>query len=68
MDYRFKTTEELVNIYSFENGRANREDAECTKELVKKELRRRFAAFISLLDDEQTTENPEGTFNYLLGK
>lgn len=68
MDYRFKTTEELVNIYSFENGRANREDAERTKELVKKELRRRFAAFISLLDAEQTTENPEGTFNYLLGK
>lgn len=68
MDYRFKTTEELVNIYSFENGRTNREDAERTKELVKKELRRRFAAFISLLDDEQTIENPEGTFNYLLGK
>ena len=33
---------------------------------IKKELKRRFDATLRLLDDEQTMENPKGTFRYLL--
>lgn len=68
MDYRYRTTEDLVKAYAFETGRIDREDAERTKALIKKELERRFSTFINLLDDKQTEENPSGTLNYLLGK
>lgn len=68
MEYRYMTTEELINAYAFENGRINKEDKECSQKSIKKELRRRFDATLRLLDDEQTTENPKGTYNYLLGK
>ena len=67
-DYRMWTTEELIEGYAFEAGRISREDAEQTKKLIKQELRRRFKATISLLDDPQTTENPAGTLRYLLGE
>ena len=40
--------------------------AELTKSLIRKELKRRFNATLRLLDDEQTDENPMGTFRYLL--
>ncbi len=66
--YRCKSTETLVKLYADEAGRKNREDAERTKALIKKELKRRFNAFLDLLDDGQTVENPTATFNYLLGK
>ena len=65
-NYRLWTTEELIEAYSFEQNRINREDAERTKKLVKKELKRRFNATIRLLDDEQTVRNPELTYRYLL--
>ena len=68
MDYRYRTTEDLVKAYAFEADRIDREDAERTKALIKKELERRFNAFMNLLDDKQTKENPSGTLNYLLGK
>lgn len=64
--YRMKTTEELINMYAFENTRINDSDREQTQKSIKKELRARFESTIKLLDDNQTTENPKGTFNYLL--
>lgn len=68
MDIKYKTTEELINTYAFETTRLNKEDREIAHRLIRKELKRRFDAVLSLLDDEQTTENPKGTYNYLLGK
>ena len=67
-DYRLWTTEELIEAYAWEAGRINQEDRKITQRLIKKELRRRFNATIQLLDDEQTTENPQGLFRYLIGE
>lgn len=64
--YRMKTTEELINMYAFENTRINDSDREQTQKSIKRELRARFESTIKLLDDDQTTQNPKGTFNYLL--
>ena len=64
--YRTKTTEELIKMYAFENGRINESDKEMSQKSIKRELRARFEATIKLLDDEQTTQNPLGTFKYLL--
>ena len=66
--YRNRSTEKLVKLYADEADRVNREDAERTKTLIRKELRRRFNAFMELLDDDQTKANPMATFSYLLGK
>jgi len=65
-DYRLWTTEELIEAYAFEGKRLNKTDAKQTKNLIKKELRRRFNETLTLLDDEQTTENPTGTYLHLL--
>ena len=64
--YRMKTTEELISMYAFENTRINDSDREQTQKSIKRELRARFESTIKLLDDDQTTQNPKGTFNYLL--
>ena len=66
--YRTQTTENLIEAYAFEAMRINQQDREATQKLIKRELKRRFAATIKLLDDDETTENPLGTYNYLLGK
>lgn len=65
-DYRLWTTEELIEAYAFEAKRLNRQDAEVTKKLIKKELSRRFTATLNILDDWQTVENPSATYRYLL--
>ena len=67
-DYRLWTTEELIEAYAFEAGRINQQDRETTQRLIRKELKRRFGATLRLLDDEQTTENPKGTYRYLLNE
>ena len=36
--------------------------------MIRKELKRRFDATLRLLDDEQTTQNPKGTYRYLLNE
>ena len=64
--YRMKTTEELISMYAFENTRINDSDRIQTQKSIKRELRARFESTIKLLDDGQTTQNPKGTFNYLL--
>ena len=68
MNYKYKTTEELIKAYAFETTRSNKNDREFAQRKIKEELKRRFNATLSLLDDEQTTENPTGTYKYLLGK
>ena len=65
-DYRLWTTEELIEAYAWEAGRINQEDRRRTQRLNKQELKRRFDATLRLLDDEQTTQNPKGTYRYLL--
>lgn len=67
-DYRLWTTQELIEAYAFESTRINQLDKEVSQKAIKKELKRRFNATILLLDDSQTTYNPEGTFKYLLGE
>lgn len=67
-DYRLWTTEELIEAYADEAGRINQKDREITQRLIRKELKRRFDATLRLLDDEQTTQNPHGTFRYLLNE
>ena len=65
-NYRLWTTEELIEAYAWEAGRINQEDRRQTQRLIKQELKRRFDATLRLLDDEQTTQNPKGTYRYLL--
>ena len=65
-DYRLWTTEELIEAYAWEAGRINQEDRKRTQRLIKQELKRRFDATLRLLDDAQTTQNPKGTYRYLL--
>ena len=67
-DYRLWTTEELIEAYAWEAKRINQEDRQRTQRLIKQELKRRFDATLRLLDDEQTTENPKGTYRYLLNE
>ena len=65
-DYRLWTTQELIEAYAFEAGRINHRDRETAQRLIRKELKRRFDATLRLLDDPQTSENPKGTYRYLL--
>ena len=67
-DYRLWTTEELIEAYAWEAKRISKEDREIAQRLIKKELKRRFNATLRLLDDEQTTQNPKGTYRYLLNE
>jgi hypothetical protein len=67
-DYRLWTTEELIEAYAFEAARRDQRNREITQREIKKELKRRFDATLRLLDDEQTVENPKGTFRFLLNE
>ena len=67
-DYRLWTTEELIEAYAWEAKRISKEDREIAQRLIKKEMKRRFNATLRLLDDEQTTQNPKGTYRYLLNE
>ena len=67
-DYRLWTTEELIEAYAFEAGRRDQRNREITQREIKKELKHRFDAALRLLDDEQTVENPKGTFRFLLNE
>ena len=67
-DYRLWTTEELIEAYAWEAKRINQKDREIAQRSIKRELKRRFDAPLRLLDDEQTTKNPKGTYRYLLNE
>ena len=65
-NYRLYTTEELIETYAFESSRICKMDRENAQKAIRKELKRRFNATLTLLDDEQTINNPTGTYRYLL--
>lgn len=65
-NYRLCTTEELIEAYALESSRINLQDKEIAQNAIRKELKRRFSATLRLLDDEQTINNPTGTYRYLL--
>lgn len=67
-NYRLWTTEELIEAYAFETKRINQKDREIAQRGIKLELKHRFDATLRLLDDEQTTDNPKGTYKYLLNE
>ena len=67
-DYRLWTTEELIEAYAWEAKRINQKDREIAQRSIKRELKRRFDATLRLLDDEQTTKNPKGTYRYLMNE
>ena len=67
-DYRLWTTEELIEAYAWEATRINQEERQIAQRLIRKELKRRFDATLRLLDDPETTENPKGTYRYLLNE
>lgn len=63
---REKTTEQLVELYAFEQGRINEDDKRQTQRDIRLELIRRFNTMMKLLDDNQTTANPKGTYRRLI--
>ena len=67
-NYRLLTTEKLIEAYAWETNRINQKDRRQTQRLIKQELKRRFDTTLRLLDDEQTTDNPKGTYRYLLNE
>ena len=69
-EYRYRTTKDLLETYAWLNQRcvADKTDIEKAKQLIKKELDRRFKAVFEFLDDGQNDENPNGTLRYLLGE
>lgn len=64
--YSAWTTSELIEAYAFEATRISQDDRRTAQKLIRNELKRRFESTLRLLDDEQTTENWEGTYRYLL--
>lgn len=66
MNYYTATTKQLVEAYAFEAGRINEHDRKETQNLIRDELERRWETFINMLDDEQTAENPNGTYRILI--
>ncbi len=51
MAYRTKSLKELLEIYTFENGRGCKEDAEDTKRLVVNEVYARIKSTFDLLEN-----------------
>ena len=54
MAYRDRSTGALFELYGWEQGRINREDAAQTQRLLRAELYRRFHRALECLDDAQT--------------
>ncbi len=46
-------TKELVSLYKFEQKRLDREDAETTQKIIRKELTRRFVRAMEMLDEDE---------------
>ena len=57
MSYRTKSLKELLETYSFENDRINKEDAETTKAYIVNEIYARIKATFDLLDDDADVES-----------
>ena len=57
MNYRTKSLKELLETYSFENHRTNKEDAETTKAYIVNEIYARIKVALDLLDDYADVES-----------
>ena len=57
MNYRTKNLKELLETYSFENTRINKEDAETTKAYVVNEIYARIKNAFDWLDDDADVES-----------
>lgn len=57
INYRTKSLKELLETYSFENERINKEDAETTKAYIVNEIYARIKATLDLLDDNADIES-----------
>lgn len=57
MNYRTKSLKELLETYSFENHRINKEDAETTKAYIVNEIYARIKVTLDLLDDYADVES-----------
>lgn len=67
--YRKKTTKQLVEAYAAEAKKEQSQHDRKTKQnMIISELDRRIEEFINSLDDEETMENPEGTYRILSGE
>lgn len=66
MNYYTASTKQLVEAYAFEAHRINEHDRKTTQNFIRNELERRWEIFINSLDDEQTAENPNGTYQILV--
>ena len=55
--YRTKSLKELLEAYSFENGRINKEDAETTKTYIVNEVYARIKDTFDWLDDDADVES-----------
>lgn len=57
INYRTKSLKELLETYSFENGRINKEDAEATKTYIVNEIYARIKDTFDWLDDDADVES-----------
>ena len=57
ISYRTKSLKELLETYSFENGRINKEDAETTKAYIVNEVYARIKDTFDWLDDDADVES-----------
>ncbi len=65
-NYDLWSTEELIEAYAFEAKRINQKDREIAQRGIRRALKKRFDTTLRMLDDEQTTENPKGTYKCIL--
>ena len=57
INYRTKSLKELLETYSFENERIDKEDAETTKAYIVNEIYTRIKATLDSLDDGADVES-----------
>ena len=57
MNYRTKSLKELLEAYSFENDRINKEDAETTKKYIVNEVYARIKSTFDFLENGANTES-----------
>ena len=57
MNYRTKSLKELLETYSFENGRINKEDADTTKAYIVNEVYARIKDTFDWLDNNADAES-----------
>ena len=57
MNYRLKSLKKLLEAYSFENNRINKEDAEIAKRYIVNEIYARIKVTLDLLDDDADVES-----------